>query len=166
MFPKYLYCFFSRRLALQLTYRGDDRYCEVERPGEFPLSAGSMRLRLQHHSLDLSVVVLGEAVPSLRVAALLLQHALPRALGLGLQGVEDCGAHQQIREHAEDERQRAHVLLLHLHPLHSSNARLSASLLALCLFTKHCAIQGSFETHVGRRAESVVLVSLTYFVGK
>lgn len=97
-----------------------------------------MGLRLQHHSLDLSLVELGEAVLSLHVAALLLQHALPRALSLGLQGVKDRGAHQQIRKHAEDERQRAHVLLLHLHlHLQSNRLRHYASLLALCLFKKH-----------------------------
>lgn len=63
-----------------------------------------MGLSLQHYSFDFAVVVLGEAVLLLHFVALLLQDASAGALRLGLQRVKDRGAHQQVGEHAEDER--------------------------------------------------------------
>lgn len=72
-----------------------------------------MRLRLQHHALDLAVVVLGEAVLFLHLVALLLQDAPAGVLRLGLERVKHRGADQQVGEHAEDERQGPDVLLLH-----------------------------------------------------
>lgn len=97
----------------QLTNGGDDCYGKVKRASKFPLSPSTMRLSLQHHSLDLAVVVLGEAVLLLHLVALLLQDAPAGVLRLGLQRVKHRGAHQQVREHAENERQGPNVLLLH-----------------------------------------------------
>ena len=96
-----------------LTNGGDHCYGKVERASKFPLSPGAVGLSLQHHSLDFAVVVLGEAVLLLHLAALLLQDASAGALRLRLQRVKHRGAHQQVGEHAKDERQGPDVLLLH-----------------------------------------------------
>lgn len=79
-----------------------------------------MGLSLQHYSLDFAVVVLGEAVLLLHFVALLLQDAPTGALRLRLQRVKHRGAHQQVGEHAEDERQGPDVLLLHSRHRHES----------------------------------------------
>lgn len=96
-----------------LTDGGDDRDGEVEGAGELPLPAGAVRLGLQHQPLQLPVVLGGEAVLPPQLPALLLQQPLAAALRLRLQRIEDGGAHQQVREDAEDERGRAQVLPLH-----------------------------------------------------
>lgn len=72
-----------------------------------------MGLSLQHNSLDFAVVILGEAVLLPHLVALLLQDAPAGAFRLGLQRIKHRGADQQVGEHAEDERQRPDVLLLH-----------------------------------------------------
>lgn len=72
-----------------------------------------MGLRLQYHPLDVAVHFLGEAVLLLHLVALLLQDAPSGALPLRLECVEHGGAHQQVGEHADDERQRPDVLFLH-----------------------------------------------------
>lgn len=104
----------------QLTNRGDDCYGKVKRASEFPLSPRTMGFSLQHHSLNFAVVVLGEAVLLLHLAALLLQDAPAGALRFGLERVKHRGADQQVREHAENERQGPHVLLLHPRRRHES----------------------------------------------
>lgn len=78
---------------------------------------------MQHHSLDFAVVVLREAVLFLHFVALLLQDAPAGALRLRLQRVKHRGAHQQVGEHAEDQRQGPDVLLLHPRCRHESGQR-------------------------------------------
>lgn len=96
-----------------LTDGGDYRDGKVKRAGEPPLTAGSMRLGPQDQPLKLPVVFRREAVLPSEVAALLLQEALVADLGLGFERIEDGGAHQQIGENADDQRDRAEVLPLH-----------------------------------------------------
>lgn len=88
-------------------------YGKVKRTCEFPLPPRAVGLGLQHHSLDFAIVVFGETILLLHLAALLLQAAPTGALRFGLQRVKHRGAHQQVGEHAEDERQGPYVLLLH-----------------------------------------------------
>lgn len=83
-----------------------------------------MGFSLQHHSLNFAVVVLGEAVLLLHLAALLLQDAPAGALRFGLERVKHGGADQQVREHAENERQGPHVLLLHPRRRHESRRQI------------------------------------------
>lgn len=96
-----------------LTDGGDHRDGKVKGAGESPLAAGSVRLGPQDQPLKLPVVFRREAVLLSEVAALLLQEALVADLGLGLERIEDGGAHQQIGENADDEGDRAEVLPLH-----------------------------------------------------
>lgn len=77
-----------------LTDGGDDGDSEVERAGELPLAAGAVRLSLQRQALQLAVVLGREAVLPPELAPLLGQQPLAPALRLGLECVEDGGAHQ------------------------------------------------------------------------
>lgn len=72
-----------------------------------------MGLQLQHHPFQLTVVGLGEVVLALELQLLLLQLSPVGRLRLGLQGVEDGGAHQQVSEGADDQGQSPDVLPLH-----------------------------------------------------
>lgn len=72
-----------------------------------------MGLQLQHHPFELAVVGLGEVVLALELQLLLLQLSPVGSLRLGLQGVEDGGAHQQVGEGADDQGQSPDVLPLH-----------------------------------------------------
>lgn len=56
-----------------LTNCGDNSDGKIKRAGEFPLPAGAVRRRLEDHSLNLSVVILSEAVFLLQLVQLLLQ---------------------------------------------------------------------------------------------
>lgn len=103
----------EKKAAPQLTYGRDDRNGKIKGASKFPLPPGAVGLRLQHHSLDFAVIVLGEAVLPLHLTALLLQDAPAGVLRLGLQRVKHRGADQQVGEHAEDEREGPDVLLLH-----------------------------------------------------
>lgn len=96
-----------------LTDGGDDGDGEVEGACKLPLAAGAVRLSLQRQALQLAVVLGGEAVLPPELAPLLGQQPLAPALCLGLERVEDRGAHQQVGQDAQDERGGAHALPPH-----------------------------------------------------
>jgi len=63
-----------------LANRGDNSGGKIKRAGELPLPAAAVRLRQEDHSLDVSVVILHEAVLLLQLVQFLLQSPLPRTL--------------------------------------------------------------------------------------
>ena len=96
-----------------LTDRGDHRDGKVKGAGEPPLPPGAVRLRLDDHSLDLPVVILGEVVLLLQLGQLLLQRLLLWTLTVRLQRVKHGGSNEQVEDDGEDETQRPDVLRLH-----------------------------------------------------
>lgn len=72
-----------------------------------------MRLGLQHHPLDVSVVLRREAVLPLQIVQPLLQRLLPKNLAFRLQRVKHGGSQQQVENYGEDEREGPDVLRLH-----------------------------------------------------
>lgn len=100
-------------LQSELTYGCDHRDGEIKGAGELPLHPGFVRLQLQHHLLQLAEVLRGQVESPQQVLLPVVQLLLLAHLLLRLQHVEDRGAHDQVGEGADDEREGPHVLPLH-----------------------------------------------------
>jgi len=100
----------------ELTDRCDDGGGEEQCSGELPLRSEPIRHELDDVGGDQPVLGLVDVVLLAQPQFLVLEPLALRDLVLRLEGVEDGGADQQVRQSTDDQRQSSDVLSLHREP--------------------------------------------------
>jgi hypothetical protein len=91
----------------------DDRQGKVKGAGKLPLSASLIRHRSDDVLSQLLEVFVRHVVFVSDIPLFSDELVVLGLLKLTLQGVKDSGSDQQVRESANNQRQRSYVLLLH-----------------------------------------------------